>query len=48
VTDAAKRQKYQVLVARQWMKADPAAALKWINSLDLPDEIKQPLKAQLP
>jgi hypothetical protein len=48
VTDAAKRQKYQVLVARQWMKADPAAAWKWINSLDLPDDIKQPLKAQLP
>lgn len=48
VTDAAKRQKYQIQVARPWLKTDSSAASKWIDSLDLPDEIKQSLKAPLP
>jgi hypothetical protein len=48
VTDEAKRQKYQIQVARQWMKTDSLAALKWIDGLTLPDEIKQSLKAPLP
>ncbi len=46
VTNETTRQKFQLQVARQWMKSDPAAAMKWINSLDLPEEIKQPLKSQ--
>jgi uncharacterized coiled-coil DUF342 family protein len=48
VTDEAQRQKYQVQAARQWLKSDPASALKWINSLALPDDVKQQLKAELP
>ncbi|HTL72064.1 MAG TPA: alanine-zipper protein [bacterium] len=48
VTDEAQRQKYQLQIAAQWMKTDPSAALKWIDSLNLPEEIKQSLKAQSP
>jgi len=48
VTDEIQRQKYQVQVAKQWMKSDPASASRWIDSLALPEEIKQPLKAQQP
>ena len=47
-TDETKRQKYQIEVARQWLKTDPSAALKWIDSLGLPEEIKQSLKTPLP
>ena len=39
-TNEIQRQKYQAQVARQWMKTDPAAALKLASSLDLPEEIK--------
>jgi hypothetical protein len=46
VADETKRQKYQIQVARQWIKTDPAGALKWIESLNLPDEIRQSLKGQ--
>lgn len=48
VTDETLRQKYQIQVARQWMKTDSSAATKWIESLGLPEEIKQSLKAPLP
>ncbi|MDR3456616.1 MAG: TIR domain-containing protein [Verrucomicrobiae bacterium] len=48
VTDDAKRQKFQLQIARQWMKSDPSAALAWINGLELPDKIKQQLKGALP
>lgn len=48
VADDARRQKYQVQVARLWIKNDPAAALKWIDGLSLPEEIKQTLKTQQP
>ncbi|MEI6195131.1 MAG: hypothetical protein WCS42_12460 [Verrucomicrobiota bacterium] len=48
VTDEIQRQKYQVQLAKQWMKSDPSAASKWIDSLALPEAIKQPLKAQQP
>ena len=48
VSDETKRQKYQTQVARQWMKTDAAAALKWIDSLALPDEIKQSMKTPVP
>lgn len=41
VTNDAQRQKYQVQVAREWMKTDPTAAAKWINQQNLPDELKQ-------
>jgi len=44
VTDETKRQKYQLQVARQWLKSDPSAASKWINNLNLPEAIKQSLK----
>jgi hypothetical protein len=45
VTNENQRQKYQIQVARQWMKTDSSAATKWIASLSLPEEIKQSLKA---
>ncbi len=48
VADATERQKYQLQVARQWMATDPAAASNWLNHLDLPEEVKGPLKAQSP
>ena len=48
VTDETKRQKYQIQVARQWMKTDPIAALKWIKTLNLPEEAKQLPKAPSP
>lgn len=44
VTDEAQRQKFQVQVATQWLKNDAVAAQKWIDSLELPAEIKQSLK----
>jgi hypothetical protein len=40
VTNETQRQKYQVQVARQWIKTDPDAALKWINTLSLPEAVK--------
>lgn len=40
VTNEADRQKYQVQVAEQWLKTDPSAAQKWINTLNLPEVIK--------
>jgi hypothetical protein len=48
VSDETKRQNYQIQVARQWMKTDSSAATKWIESLGLPEETKQSLKAPLP
>ena len=48
VTDETKRQQFQMQVARQWMKTDPSAALKWINSLNLPEAIRQSLTATSP
>jgi uncharacterized coiled-coil DUF342 family protein len=42
-TNEIQRQKYQVQVAQQWMKSDPAAALKWASGLNLTNEIV-PLK----
>ena len=48
VTDKTQRQKYQIQVALQWLNADPAAALKWIDSLGLPEESNPPLKASEP
>jgi hypothetical protein len=48
VTDDAQRQKFQLQVARQWLKTDPSAALKWTDSLRLPEAIRQSLQAQLP
>jgi hypothetical protein len=44
VADETQRQKYQVQVARQWLKTDPSAALKWIDSLNFPEAIKQRLE----
>jgi hypothetical protein len=48
ITDATRRQQFQIQVARQWMKSDPSAASKWTDSLDLPDEVKKSLKAPSP
>jgi uncharacterized coiled-coil DUF342 family protein len=48
VTDETQRQKYQLQVARQWLKTDSSVAAKWIESLSLPEEIRQSLKAPLP
>ncbi len=48
VADETQRQKYQIQIARQWMKTDSSAATKWIDSLSLPDEVKQSLKAPAP
>jgi hypothetical protein len=48
VTDETKRQKCQIEVARQWLKTDESAAMKWIESLGLPEAIKQTLKAPSP
>lgn len=48
VTDETKRQKFQIEMARQWMKTDSSAAWKWIDSLNLPDEVKQSLKTPQP
>jgi predicted nucleic acid-binding Zn-ribbon protein len=48
MTDENQRQKYQIQVARQWLKTDSSAATKWIESLSLPEDIKQSLKASLP
>jgi hypothetical protein len=45
VTNEIERQKFQIQVARQWLKTDPAAATNWINSLDLPAKIRSSLKA---
>ena len=41
VTNEPERQKFQIQVARQWMKTDPSAASKWINGLDFPEAIQQ-------
>jgi hypothetical protein len=46
VVDESQRQKYQVQVARQWMKMDSTAATKWIDSQAWPDTTKQLLKAE--
>jgi hypothetical protein len=40
VTDETRRQNDEVRVARQWLKTDRSAALKWIERLNLPTEIK--------
>lgn len=48
VADETRRQKYQVQVARQWLTTDPSAALKWLDSLNLPEETRRSLKAQSP
>ena len=48
VTNEVSRQAYEQQVARLWMKTSPAAARDWINHLDLPEDIKRPLQAQLP
>ncbi|HEV2692175.1 MAG TPA: hypothetical protein VG347_04705 [Verrucomicrobiae bacterium] len=48
VTDETKRQYYQAQVARQWLKTDPSSAQKWIDTLNLPDAIKQSLKDPAP
>ncbi len=48
VTDATQRQMYQLQVARQWLKTDSAAAIKWVDTLDLPEALKPPLPAPLP
>ena len=48
VTDETQRRKYQIQVARQWMKIDSSAATKWIGSLTFPEEIKQSLKITAP
>jgi hypothetical protein len=48
VTDETRRQKLQLQVARQWMKTDPSAASAWVKSLNLPEEIRQSLKAPSP
>jgi hypothetical protein len=48
VTNESTRQKFQMQVAGQWMKSDPSAASKWIDTLKLPEETKQPLKASMP
>jgi hypothetical protein len=45
VADEKLREKFQFLVAREWIKADPTAATRWIDSLNLPDETKHSLKA---
>jgi predicted transcriptional regulator len=45
VTNDADRQKFQIQVARQWLKTDPAAATNWIDNLDLPEKIRSSLKA---
>jgi hypothetical protein len=47
VTEEAKRQELQIKIARQWLKIDSSAALKWIDTLELSEEIKQGLKADL-
>jgi hypothetical protein len=44
VTEEAKRQEFQIQVARQWLKISSSAACKWIDNLELPEEIKQRLK----
>ena len=36
------------LIFQLWMKADPFATSEWINSLNLPREIMEPRKIQLP
>jgi hypothetical protein len=48
VTNETQRQKFQVQVARQWLKTDPTAAAKWIDSLDLPADLKPSLKTPAP
>jgi hypothetical protein len=48
VADETNRRKFQAQVARQWMKTDSSAATKWIDGLDLPEDLKQPLKAPSP
>ncbi len=40
VPDAVKRQQYRLQVMQQWLKTDPAAANKWLESLNLPPDIK--------
>ena len=45
VTNDAERQKFQLQIARQWLKTNPAAATNWIDSLDLPAKIRSSLKA---
>jgi hypothetical protein len=48
LTDETRRQKFQLQIARQWMKADPFAALKWITRPALPLAIMSPRKAAWP
>ncbi|HEX9048844.1 MAG TPA: hypothetical protein VF988_17595, partial [Verrucomicrobiae bacterium] len=43
VTNETLRQKFQVQVARQWLKNDTSAATNWIGTLNLPEEVKQSL-----
>jgi predicted nucleic acid-binding Zn-ribbon protein len=43
VTDEGKREKFQIQVARQWLTIDSPPALKWIATLELPEEMKQRL-----
>jgi hypothetical protein len=44
VTNETQRQAFQIQVARQWLKMDPAAAEHWINRLELPADVKASLK----
>ena len=33
-------------VARNWLRTDPAAAARWLNSTDLPEEQRQRLLSE--
>lgn len=44
VADAASRQKFQVQIAQQWLKHAASAAQKWIETLELPADIKKTLQ----
>lgn len=48
ISDETRRQKLQLQVARQWLKTDPATATNWMDSLDLPEAIKQSLQKASP
>jgi len=48
VTNETQRQKFELQIARQWLKTDPTGATNWIESLNLPEAIKQPLTAPSP
>jgi len=47
VSEEAKRQKFQIQVARQWLQINSPAAWKWIDTLNFPEEIRQRLKSGL-